>query len=63
MPQQPKIILVPIKETVMHATLRILIADPYPVEREGLRVILERQEHWRVVGEAHNGNEMLTLFR
>jgi DNA-binding NarL/FixJ family response regulator len=36
---------------------RLLIADEYPVMREGLRVHLESQPGWSVVAEAKNGKE------
>src|SRR5436305_1258030 len=36
--------------------LRVLIADEHEVVRNGLRVHLESQPNWQVVGEAANGN-------
>jgi DNA-binding NarL/FixJ family response regulator len=39
--------------------LRILIADEHDVVRHGLRVHLESQPNWQVVGEANNGNEAI----
>jgi DNA-binding NarL/FixJ family response regulator len=38
-------------------TIRILIADDHSVVRAGLRALLERQGHFRVVAEAGTGEE------
>ena len=38
-------------------TVRILIADDHSVVRTGLRALLERREHFRVVAEAGTGEE------
>jgi two-component system, NarL family, response regulator DevR len=45
------------KENVMTRTVRILIADDHSVVRAGLRALLERQSHLRVVVEAASGEE------
>ncbi len=37
--------------------IRILLADDHTVMRSGLRVLLERQEDFQVVGEAADGHE------
>jgi DNA-binding NarL/FixJ family response regulator len=39
--------------------LRILVADEHDVVRQGLRLHLETQPNWTVVGEADNGNEAI----
>jgi DNA-binding NarL/FixJ family response regulator len=39
--------------------LRVLIADEYDVVRQGLRVHLEGQRDWHVVGEAADGKEAI----
>ncbi len=39
------------------ASLRILIADDKPLVRSGLRMLLERHQHWMVCGEATDGFE------
>ena len=39
--------------------LRILVADEHDVVRHGLRVHLERQPNWQVVGEAADGNDAI----
>lgn len=38
---------------------RILIADDHDVVRSGIRMILEGQEGWEVVGEARDGKEAI----
>jgi len=43
------------------ASLRILIADDHTILRNGLRVLLERQGEFIVVGEAANGREAIEL--
>ncbi len=39
------------------AAIRILLADDHALVREGLRMILEAQPGWEVVGEAADGRE------
>jgi two-component system, NarL family, response regulator DevR len=41
----------------MAQIVRILIADDHSVVRAGLRALLERQEHFRIVAEASTGEE------
>lgn len=41
----------------MSKTVRILIADDHSVVRAGLRALLERQDHFRVIAEASTGEE------
>lgn len=41
--------------------IRILLADDHPIVREGLRVLLETQPDFTVVGECSNGEEVLRL--
>lgn len=45
----------------MRTNLRILLADDHTVVRNGLRLILERQPNFAVVGEAADGREVLEL--
>jgi len=40
---------------------RILIADDHEVVRSGLRAILETHEGWKIVAEAENGKEAITM--
>ena len=42
------------------SAVRILLADDHAVIRAGIRLLLERQPEWRVVGEASDGRETLT---
>jgi len=42
---------------------RILIADDYPIFRDGLRMLLETQREFRVVGVAADGEETIRLVR
>jgi two-component system nitrate/nitrite response regulator NarL len=43
--------------------IRIVIADDHPIFRDGLRRLLEAEPHLRVVGEAADGAEAVTLVR
>jgi two-component system, NarL family, response regulator DevR len=43
----------------MSRIVRILIADDHSVVRAGLRALLERQDHFRVVAEASSGEEAI----
>ncbi len=43
--------------------IRILLADDHHVLREGMRLLLERQPGFEVVGEAADGRETLALVR
>ncbi len=47
----------------MAKTVRILIADDHAVVRAGLRALLERHEHFRVVAEASTGEEAIAKAR
>jgi len=40
---------------------RILIADDHAVLREGMRVLLDREKDFQVVGEAGDGEEAIKL--
>jgi DNA-binding NarL/FixJ family response regulator len=42
---------------------RILIADDHPVVRQGIRHLLGRQRDFEVVGEASNGEEVVSLAK
>jgi len=42
---------------------RILIADDHPIFRDGLRMLLETQPEFRVVGEVADGEEAIRLAR
>lgn len=43
------------------APIRILLADDHAILRSGLRLLLDAQPGWRVVGEAGTGTQTLTL--
>ncbi len=45
----------------MSELIRVLIADDHDVVRDGLRLILESEEDFEVVGEAANGAEAVRL--
>jgi two-component system, NarL family, response regulator len=47
---------------MVNSKIRILIADDYPVVREGLLGILNREDDMSVIGEATNGEEACLLF-
>lgn len=42
---------------------RILIADDHSITREGLKVLLNKKEHFEVVAEAENGRAAVNLAR
>jgi DNA-binding NarL/FixJ family response regulator len=46
----------------MKQEVRILIADDHPLMRQGLRQILESEPHLKIVGEARNGSEALSMI-
>jgi NarL family two-component system response regulator YdfI len=48
-------------EIFMTESIRILIADDHDVVRDGLRLILESEDDFEVVGEAANGAEAVRL--
>jgi len=43
------------------ATVRILIADDYPLFRKGLRTLLESEPGFAVIGEATTGGEVIAM--
>ena len=43
------------------AEIRILIVDDHEMVRDGLSVMMEREEDFTVVGEAKNGREAVEL--
>ena len=45
----------------MMAQIRILLADDHTVMRNGLRLLLERQPHLKVVAEASDGREAVAM--
>jgi len=45
----------------MTGVVRILLADDHTVMRAGLRLLLERHEHFEVVGEAADGREAVEI--
>jgi DNA-binding NarL/FixJ family response regulator len=47
----------------MPKTVRILIADDHSVVRTGLKALLERQGHFRVIAEASTGEEAIRLTK
>jgi hypothetical protein len=47
-----------LQQTIVGARIvRILLVDDHEVVRRGLRVLLERQNNWKVCGEAATGPE------
>jgi DNA-binding NarL/FixJ family response regulator len=43
--------------------IRVLLADDHQLVRMGLRVLIDREDDMRVVGEADNGQQALTQLR
>ena len=43
-------------------TLNVVIADDHPIVLVGVRELVERDERFRVVGEAVCSNELVTLL-
>jgi DNA-binding NarL/FixJ family response regulator len=43
--------------------IRVMIADDHPVVCRGLAAIIRAERGMRVVGEAHNGRELVVMFR
>ncbi|MGD9932115.1 MAG: response regulator [Dehalococcoidia bacterium] len=48
---------------MQHMTVRVLLADDHKVVRRGLRMFLEFEDEFEVVGEAANGEEAVRLAR
>jgi DNA-binding NarL/FixJ family response regulator len=51
------------EETTQNNTARLLIADDHALVREGLRTMLSGEDGIRVVGEAKDGQEALSVCR
>ena len=45
----------------MKKQIRILIADDFPMFREGIRIMLEQEAKFEIVGEAANGDELMRM--
>lgn len=43
----------------MLKTVKILLADDHSVVRTGLKTLLERQKHFKVIAEAETGQEAI----
>ncbi|HSQ27541.1 MAG TPA: response regulator transcription factor [Anaerolineales bacterium] len=43
--------------------IRVLIADDHPIVRQGLEIVINSQTDMKLVGQAINGEEALTLVR
>ena len=50
-----------IKAAVAHQTIGILIVDDHEVVRIGLRYLIEKQHHMKIVGEATNTSDALAI--
>jgi DNA-binding NarL/FixJ family response regulator len=46
----------------MTPSLSIYIADDHPIVVDGLKEILKNSEQWKVIGTAHNGEEVQALM-
>jgi len=47
----------------MAELIRVLIADDHPIVRQGLEIVINSQPDLKLVGQAADGNEALTLIR
>lgn len=47
----------------MNQIIRVIIADDYPILREGLKTLLQKETDIRIIGEAENGRDLLSLVR
>lgn len=47
----------------MTETIRLVIADDHEIFRDGLTLMLSRQQHIQLVGQAANGRELITLVK
>lgn len=45
----------------MTTTIRLVIADDHEIFRDGLALMLSRQQHIQLVGQASNGRELVSL--
>ena len=45
----------------MKGRINIIIADDYPMFREGIQLLLEQEKDIVIVGEASNGNELIKI--
>jgi len=45
------------------AAVTVVVADDHPLMLAGVRRVLERDEHIRVVGEAHSGPELIGMVK
>jgi len=48
-----------VREASVHDTIDILLVGGYPIYREGLRILLDREPGFRVVGDASDPEEAL----
>jgi DNA-binding NarL/FixJ family response regulator len=46
----------------MKKEISIVIADDHPLVRQGLRQVIEIEQHLKIVGEAGNGSEALSMI-
>lgn len=42
--------------------IKVILADDHPIFLDGMKVYLEKYNHIQIVGEANNGEEVLTLL-
>jgi two-component system, NarL family, response regulator DevR len=47
--------------SLISKTVNILLADDHPIVRKGLKTLLERQGHFKVVAEAETGEEAIKM--
>lgn len=45
----------------MHGTIRLVIADDHEIFRDGLSLMLSKQQHIQLAGQAENGRDLIAL--
>src|SRR4051794_1671579 len=63
MSEERKMAVTLVGKPVASNTLKIFVADDHPIVREGLKQIIAKMPDMSVVGEASDGQELLSKLR